>query len=175
MKLTISDKDTFVRVVMQDVPTTDYDEQAHKLVRKDIELHLPPKIREIMSDKSLTEYLTTQYVSFPHPLSAIYCVKPSGYKPLGAVLNELTGIAAKKAAQVAMYADLKANVRGIISSCSTLKQAKDRLPEFEKYLPEDRTGTGVENLPAISNVVAQLVQVGWPKDTPKSKKSSVKK
>ena len=36
--------------------------------------------------------------------------------------------------------------------------------EFEKYLPKDTTSTGVSNLPAVCNLVAELVKAGWPKE-----------
>lgn len=59
---------------------------------------------------------------------------------------------------------LKAKLTAAIAACFTLKQAKERLPEFVKYLPTDRDSTGTSNLPAVANLVADLVQLGWPKD-----------
>lgn len=87
MRLTKSDKEAFVRAVMDDVPMVDYDEHRH---------------------------------------SALLCQR--------------------------VFAE----------TCSTLKTAKERLPEFEKYLPTERGTTGTINLP-VANTVADLINAGWPK------------
>ena len=52
-------------------------------------------------------------------------------------------------------------IEGIIEGCSTLKQLKTLLPEFEKYMPSEAEPT--KNLPAVANVVADLTKLGWPK------------
>jgi len=46
-----------------------------------------------------------------------------------------------------------------IEACSTRKMFIDRFPEFSKYAPSEHTTCST--LPAISNVVASLVEVGW--------------
>ena len=53
-------------------------------------------------------------------------------------------------------------LKSIIDGCSTLKQLKTLLPEFEKYVPTEEAPT--KNLPAVANVVADLTKLGWPKD-----------
>ena len=52
-------------------------------------------------------------------------------------------------------------LKGIIDGCSTLKQLKTLLPEFEKYMPSETAPT--KNLPAVVNVVADLTKLGWPR------------
>jgi len=52
-------------------------------------------------------------------------------------------------------------LKGIIDGCTTLKQLKTLLPEFEKYMPTEIAPT--KNLPAVANVVADLTKLGWPK------------
>jgi hypothetical protein len=52
-------------------------------------------------------------------------------------------------------------LKGVIDGCSTLKQLKTLLPEFEKYFPTEAQPT--KNLPAVANVVADLTKLGWPK------------
>jgi len=53
------------------------------------------------------------------------------------------------------------SLTGVVEACSTLKQLKDRLPEFTKYYPTE--GVSTANLPALANVVADLSKLGWPK------------
>jgi hypothetical protein len=52
-------------------------------------------------------------------------------------------------------------LKGIIDGCSTLKQLKSLLPEFEKYMPAETAPT--KNLPAVANIVSDLTKLGWPK------------
>lgn len=69
-------------------------------------------------------------------------------------------------AQTASRNALESKLNAIIGGCTTLKQAMERLPEFVKYLPQERGGKVISTLPAIANVVADLTAAGWPKDKP---------
>lgn len=53
------------------------------------------------------------------------------------------------------------NLKAAIDACTTLKQLETQLPEFKKYFPTKETPT--KNLPALSNLVADLTKLGWPK------------
>ena len=59
------------------------------------------------------------------------------------------------------HADLRQKVTAAIAACSTLKQAKKALPEFEKYLPVE-PGNVDRSLPVVGNLVADLAKAGWP-------------
>ena len=53
-------------------------------------------------------------------------------------------------------------LEAVISGCTTLKQAQERLPEFVKYLPQpERKAT--PNLPSTTDVFDSLTKAGWPK------------
>jgi hypothetical protein len=52
-------------------------------------------------------------------------------------------------------------LKSAIESCTTIKQLNDRLPEFKKYFPT--VEKPVANMPALTNVVADLSKLGWPK------------
>lgn len=167
MKLTKSDKEAFVRAVMDDVPKEDFQEQAHKLVTDYHFKKLPAKVRKVIAEIG-ADWVRTWYVSLPCGLGSTHCTTFDGQPHYDAL--EVPGVAElaeKEKAQSRTRRELKAKVEAMIAGCSTLKQAKERLPEFEKYLPQDRDGTGVGNLPAIANVVADLVTAGWPKDAKK--------
>lgn len=161
MKLTKSDREAFVAAVMDDVPQIDYDELAEKRATEIITAAYPAPVKAIYDDKKLREYINTQYVGLPGCLQNFY-----GPKNFGAELyenEELNALSEKKRAQDAAYQALRLDVTAVINSCPTLKVAKERLPEFEKYLPADRDGSGLANLPAVANVVAGLTKAGWPK------------
>lgn len=53
----------------------------------------------------------------------------------------------------------QAKLNAVVNGCTTLKQLRTRLPEFVQYMPEEETAT--RNLPAIANLVADLVHLGW--------------
>jgi hypothetical protein len=48
-----------------------------------------------------------------------------------------------------------------IEGCTTRKALMTRLPEFEKYYPAEEAPMS-KNLPALANVMADLVKLGWP-------------
>lgn len=174
MKLTKADREAFVNAVMNDVPIVDYDEMAQKLVREHIVSLMPAKIRAVYEDKKVVTYLDTQYVHMPGCLDSFRMPGVYDFKVVGELREKCEALAALKNTQYESRYHLQGQIAGVIQSCSTLKQAMERLPEFIEYLPADRDGTGMANLPAISNVVAELVQAGWPKDKPKPKKAAKK-
>lgn len=58
--------------------------------------------------------------------------------------------------------DLEAKLRGLADSVTTLPALKKLLPEFVKYMPEDKQ-QACKTLPATANVVSDFVAAGWPK------------
>ena len=68
--------------------------------------------------------------------------------------------------------DLYQKLKGVIEACTTLKKLKELLPEFEAYFPTEAEPT--KNLPAVANLVTDMMQMGWPKDKRKlAKKGGV--
>lgn len=57
------------------------------------------------------------------------------------------------------YENAKIRLNTAIYGCSTLKQLNDLLPEFSSYFPTE--GAPTKNLPAVANLVADLVKLGW--------------
>lgn len=170
MKLNKYDREAFIRAVMDDVPEVSYDEQARKLVTTAFVSKLPPKIRASWNDPELRGFVKCDtYFHTPGSLNSL-SVPPVDFATpeLKAQLHEL---AAKKDEQRKAREALENKVEAVISTCSTLKQAHEQVPEFAKYLPEDRDATGTANLPAIANVVAELTKAGWPKGKKKGGKS----
>jgi hypothetical protein len=75
--------------------------------------------------------------------------------------KEIAKIRQKYEAEDKKYYDAECHLKGVIESCSSLKQLNERLPEFKKYFPTEEKP--VANLPALANVVAELSKLGWPK------------
>lgn len=166
MRLTKSDKDAFVRAVMDDVPKIDYDEQVRNLMNKWAFEALPDVVK--VAKKQHPEYFNSIYVYLPSNVCNVQVVAPPdwehrGFKALAPEkYAELEVLSEKAGEQSTQRSDLESKVRGLIESCTTLKTATERLPEFVKYLPADRDGGGITSLP-VANTVADLMNAGWPK------------
>lgn len=165
MRLNKYHKDAFVEGVLQDLPATDYDEVAQKLVRDAMVERMPAKVRAVYDDKDVRHWLRNEWMSMPGSLQNFYCVNGSNMGEVPGELKErLLELSQLKREQTSKKDAFGHKIRAAIDSCQTRKQALELLPEFEKYLPKDTTSTGVSNLPVICNLVAELVQAGWPKD-----------
>jgi hypothetical protein len=162
MRLNKYDKEAFVAAVMADIPMIDYDEQAKNLVQKAAYEAMPAKVKAVYQDKDTRQFLKTGfYHHSPGCLQNFYIYMPQDWKHGDDLDKQLRELEEAKVEQEVKRNDMKAKLTGIINSCNTLKQAKELLPEFEKYLPEERQQT--KSLPAVSGLVADLTKLGWPK------------
>ena len=168
MKLTKTDKDAFVVAVMNDVPSVDYTSQARVLVTADAASKLPKNVRAIWDNNETRGFIRCDIYFRAAGFNTSFSIPYVDYAPSVAMAKKLQGLADKNQAQRKQRDDLRDKVNAVISGCTTLKQALDRLPEFAKYLPTERGTTGVSGLPAIANVVADLSKAGWPKDRTKA-------
>lgn len=166
MRLTKTDKEAFVRAVMDDVPKIDYDEQVRSLMAKWGREPLPEELRPMV--KKYPQYFNDVHVYTPAYCPNVNAVcNPdwayNGFKDCEPEkYAELAGIGVLNHEQDEARQALERKVAALINPCSTLKMAKERLPEFEKYLPAERGGFGTVNLP-VANTVADLMNAGWPK------------
>ena len=161
MKLTQTDRVAFVNAVIRDVPIVDYQEQAHKLLNDIAATLLPPEIQAIWNNPKLRSYIKhNDYISTPSYLDGVY--GPASFTPNEEVKRQLLYLANKNKAQKDVIAGLRSKLTGMITGCSTLKQATDLMPEFSKYLPKERQKV-VPGVPALVSVVAELHDLGWPK------------
>lgn len=157
MKLTNYLRDAFINAAMQDVPAVDYDAQIRKMLTDGAVSTLPPKIRKIYEDPSTREYVRVSELG--------YKFKYISVPGLGMLPPEAAGkydaLSALKTAQTKQRNDLMDKLRSVAYSATTRKKLAEMLPEFAKYLPAEEVKS--ENLPAISNVVAEFSKAGWPK------------
>ena len=191
MKLTKAHKAEFVRAVLADVPTKNYPTQAEDLARKlcqakykelglsgvDINRlkHAGIYIRVWHEDGSDTvmaarpsDAMRGYYLS-----SSFAQIGGNGLSDyeIAEITNcpEMMAIRQGFADERNMLNNLCKQLTAVIAACSTLKQAKEALPEFIKYLPEEPGSAIDRTLPVVGNLVADLSKAGWPKKDSKRK------
>lgn len=166
MKLTKYHRDAFIRAVLDDIPKINYEEEARKLVYEDSIAQMPPELQKLARDNTKNQWLRMD-TFWRHAFRSSFSVfEPRGgnYKPSAACQAKLEELEKANNEQIKRLDDVESKISASISACSTLKVAKERLPEFEKYLPDEPNGGSSDNLPAIANLVADLSKLGWPKD-----------
>lgn len=164
MRLTNYMRDAFITAAMNDVPKVAYNEQAEKLAREHLKKTFETIFPGIDSNGPANSWLEKCSVSLPGSLQNIYAIAPS-YRVLETdpkIWPKLSDIAEKHKAQNKALQDLRDKLRNVAYSCTTRKALADALPEFEKYLPEDEA-KAIRSLPVVTNVVADFVKAGWPK------------
>lgn len=180
MRLTNTDRDAFIKAVLDDVPFVDYQELARVAVQKKAIELLPAKLRAL--HKELGHWLKTDRLwGLPGGIKTVVIVSFDEEKTCEAVKADtafwatIEKMALDMAAQTEQRDALRSKLRSCIYACTTVKQARERLPEFGKYLPSG-DDSPVRTLPAVANVVADLVAAGWPKGKkPATRKGPVSK
>lgn len=165
MRLTKNLREAFVRAVMDDVPEVDYQEKAEEAVTVFVVSLLPPAVAVIWNDKALRPYLGQERYGFYQnchwTLTAPWFSHPekvTSNPDLQALLSRLYKAHLE---QTNRRLQLKNKLKAAAGGCSTVKQLKEMLPEFAKYLPEEVTPA--KNLPAVANLVTDFMKAGWPK------------
>ena len=155
MKIGKWDKEAIVNAIMADVPKVDKAKRKEE-IQAAIVKAMSPEARKLY--KVCPEALRT------------YCIGDLIYNGTWSSRDVIVGDVNEEKRQeiVKPYKDedqkrydAKQSLKAAIMACSTLKQLKERLPEFEKYYPTE--AKPVVNLPALANVVADLSKLGWPK------------
>ncbi|CAB5144497.1 hypothetical protein UFOVP147_16 [uncultured Caudovirales phage] len=162
MKLTNYIRDAFVTSVMNDVPKKDFHEEGKKIF---LEAHLdglPTEVQMAWSLPATRPYVRTSTVSmcgtsFVAPHDSQYNEIPTPRK----AEKKLLEIKAAYKAQRDNRDALRAKVKGAAYACTTTKQLRELLPEFDRYLPAEEEKT-LRTLPVVQNIVADFVKAGWP-------------
>lgn len=168
MRLTKIHRQAFVNAVMQDVPKVDYSQQFRDRVWEDMIESAPPKLAEVLKDKSLAHYALHPYHSATSSWTGVYCydIAPvqtyKEYMPSEKAVKELRRICELAEKQRRERDEMQAKIAAAIEGCSTRKDALKAMPEFEKYLPAEEPPK-TKNLPAVANLAADLIKMGWPK------------
>lgn len=173
MRLNKYDKEAFVKAVIDDIPSIDYNEQVRSKMKAFGLSTLPADLLPMA--KKCPGYFGTTCLYTPDgcPNVNVICnVNLFGYSnewksKHPEMWAELVKIGKLNRQQNEARNAMRAKISAIIDGCGTLKTAKERLPGFEKYLPVDRESHGTTNLP-VANIVADLTNLGWPKSDPLS-------
>jgi phosphoglycolate phosphatase-like HAD superfamily hydrolase len=162
MRLTNYRRDAFVSAVMADVPCINYQEQAEKLITDDAYNQMPAEVKAVFDNKLTTHWLHTKFYYFRSMVfSSVAFKAPENYEPTPETREKLVALNEAKAKQQATHNDLKNKLVAAIYSVTTVKAARELLPEFLDYLPDEEKPT--KNLPAVANLLDDLKAAGFPK------------
>lgn len=162
MRLTKANREAFVIDAMNDVPQIDYNQQIQDLIQNHLLSIAPPAILKAYKDPKTKGYFKSVRVNAPRYTSYYVYLVPDDYKHTPELQTQLQGLSDLNEKQRDSMITLKNKLKGAISAFSTREAAAKAMPEFEKYLPSADV-VKTKNLPAISNLVADLVAAGWPK------------
>lgn len=145
MKLNQYQRDAIVRAIFQDVPIDN--DALKKAAQEALVKAMSPTVRKAY--KVAPNALRTEYVDILHREG---CHLVCGDADENEVLAPFTEAKDK-------YEEARRQLKGVIYSCSTLKRLNEVLPEFAAYFPKE--GQATPNPPAVTNIVADLVKLGW--------------
>lgn len=164
MRLTISDKRAFVRAVMADIPSTDYQVMSRKLLTDWLVDQMPPKVRAVWDDKDTRDYLQADETYSPDGCFFTTTVSLVPWRMIDKdVVKEMQAFVRLHDKQALERQALREKVNALICSCTTLKQALGIVPEtLHKYLPTPRDGTATKNVPVVVTEIVNALQLaGW--------------
>lgn len=174
MRLTNYIRDAFIEAAMQDVPSkVNHTEEIRKLAQTDILSRLPKDILKIWTEnKESRSFLIIKHddvrsVSFVYPSVGEYS---SGRRPLSEeVKAKIDVLADEMVANNKVMKELRGKLKGAAYACTTTKQLRELLPEFESYLPAE-VEQSARSLPVVANIVSEFTKAGWPAKKKEGKK-----
>jgi len=150
MKLNKWQKQGIIQAIKDDIPTPD-DEVVHIEVQAAFVAAMSPEVRKLYNLKP--NALREEHLR-PGASGCKYSPFIVGDVNTDDVIKPWVEAGEKR------YAAIQGVCR-VVEGCSTLKQLQAALPECVKYMPTEDAPS--KNLPALANVVADLVHLGWPK------------
>jgi len=156
MKLNKYQKQAIVSSIMADVPKVDKDKRRAAVQAEVVKL-MSPAVRKIYN--TIPSALRKQHIG-----DLIYNGTNWNERDIIAgdvAEKDIKAICEPYKAEDETRYKAERSLAGVVEACATLKQLKERLPEFTKYYPTEEAPTA--NLPALANVVADLSKLGWPK------------
>ncbi len=152
-----------VNAIMNDVPRVTYRDDARKIVH-DLAVGLMPlKVREVYEDPATKEYIEVS--SRMHRVGGQsewfdYPGKDIPIKKFEKVEDKLIKLYAAQADWDEEYDSLERSIKAVLDKCRTADQFVKQMPEMAGYVPKGAAAPS--NLPALANVVASFVKMGWP-------------
>lgn len=173
MRLTNMLREAIIASILADVPTEDYESKIRELAQKAVLAAAPKCVQEVYKLNPALLETGYFYGLFPgrHQNHFVHGVVGSFMETADASYGawpvseehriELIALREAYAAQIERMNELRAKVTGIVNSVTTTQRLRELLPEFDKYIPKDeKQSTGV---PALANLVTDLMAAGWPK------------
>lgn len=158
MKLTNKLRDDFIGKVINALHNVDYISQAQELLNKEAFNALP----EALKNKDIQHYLETKSI-YLHDFSCLgrFRVRNSQYEVNDETKEKVKNIHTLFAAQRDKKYDAQIQLHAMIYSCSTLKKAKEVLPEdLHKYLPIENENPINEFALTTNNLMESLKELG---------------
>lgn len=171
MRLTHTHRDAFVNAVLADTPKVDYQTECRKVIEQHLKDRMPPKIAAALKDPACAKYFAHNYVTWssnPWGAMTFFAAPVAEHSRHGSyhitdveTVHKLNTLVDNHSAQRKQRAELETKLRAAINAFTTVKAARAALPEFAKYLP-DPEKTVDRSVPAVANLVADLMAAGWP-------------
>ena len=163
MRLTTYHRAAILKAALNDVPQVDYEQLARDAAMKVAVAMLPSDVRAIWKKYGTSTIFTDNI--WLERCGIVHMKLPylSGeHKKLEKTAREaVEEIHQLHLAQVKQMEELKVGLYGALVAITTIKALKAQLPELAKYAPTEPERSS--NLPAIANVMANLMKAGWPK------------
>lgn len=158
MKLTNRLRDEFVAKVINSLHNIDYISQTQELLNKEAFNALP----EALKNKDIQHYLETKRI-YLHNYSYLgrFNVRNSQYELNNETIEKVKNFHTLFAAQRDKKYEVEQQLNAIIHSCTTLKKAKEVLPEnLHKYLPVENEKPTNEFALTTNNLMESLKELG---------------
>jgi hypothetical protein len=166
MKLNKYHKTAFVRAVMADVPTINYEEIMVQELQDHAITLFPKEVLATYKNEATRPYLRHEGI-YLNDFGYVRGFYPPEFKPnetFGERIEELRSL--KKVQDEHVYS-LRNKLTASIEACTTREKAVKVMPELEKYLPKSDY-VPLADAPAIVDLVKDLTALGWPKDSEKA-------
>ena len=164
MRLIKSQKEAFVRAVIQDIPVIDFNQQCREIMEKSLKKIIPKHVQDFAAKNP--GWIELGYYSTPSSFSNFAFIMPRSHHTYivrdkdAEAWQKLVELGNLEQEQKQKIKQVERQLQGAIYSCTTLKQALEQLPEFKKYLPSEEEPS--KNLP-VANIVSELNALGFPK------------
>lgn len=171
MRLTNTIRDAFVTAVLADTPKVDYQTECRKVIEQHLKDIMPPKIAAALKDPACAEYFSHNYVTWDSSpwgsMAFLAAPMPAnskhGYYHIKDMetVHKLNTLVTNYKAQLKQRDELQQKLQAAIYGFTTVKAALQAMPEFAKYLPDPEKPAD-RSVPAVANLVADLMAAGWP-------------
>lgn len=171
MNLNKHHKEAIVDWVVADIPrvhSLKLEERVQKMIDDDIVKNAPPELAAIYKNPKLRMHLNINGTNMGYLTTSGKYVNDLPYgrtiarHDLSAECKEgLQQLADSAIAEIQAIETARQSLANSLGGIRTLKQFLEAYPELKKYAPQEQGKTS--NLPAIANVMTDLMQLGWPK------------